>query len=438
MNIKFGNKTATTKNILIAFFGLFCIFLALRILSNLYLLNDSDEYLETAVSLVDGSYFFPVRDVSDAALANKRPFIYPLFLALFLHSNLILIVIVQSIFGMFSIYMILKILKKLKIELSWLLVVFFIFTPSFFIYHQLIMSDWLVALLLLVLCNALLSKWNNKNFCIIQIVTITLALTKPVFYPFVYFNFLYFSIYFIKIRKFYSMLFFPIIVLSAYLYFNSYKTGSPEFSSIQNTNLIAYNIYFFKCFSQSESEANIWLEEVKKDANVHLSIAEKNNYYSQVAKSEILQNFVPYSCYHLFTAIRGIFDPGRFDLMSFYEKDDTENGFLKMLNLGKPNDDVLKNQYLHVYLLLIPIFLFQMLKVIFSLVYLYFQRKKINYQNVYMIVLILYCIAVTGPVNSSRYMMPLQGFLILAGLGGIQTLKLYWANRSGLSNIASH
>jgi len=437
MNIKSGNNKATSKNILIVFSGLFCLFLTLRILSNLYLLNDSDEYLKTAASIVDGSYFIPVSDVSDAAFVNKRPFIYPLFLSFFLDYNLILIAIVQSIFGIFSIFMMLKILKKLKIELSWWLVVFFVFTPSFFIYHQLIMSDWLVALLLLVLCNVLLSDWNNKNFCIIQMITITLALTKPVFYPFVYFNFLYFLIYFIRIQKFHPMLFFPIIVLSAYLYFNAYKTGSPQFSSIQNTNLIEYNLYYFKSFSESEPEANIWLTNVKNGADAHLSIVEKNNYYSQVAKSEILDNFVPYSCYHLFTAIRGIFDPGRFDLMTFYKKDDTQNGFLKMLNSGKPISEISKNPYFYIYLLLIPILVCQILKIVFSITYLYLQRKKVNYKNSYLIILILYCIAVTGPVNSSRYMMPLQGFLILAALGGIQTLKLYWANRSVLSNKPS-
>ena len=130
------------------------------------------------------------------------------------------------------------------------------------------------------------------------------------------------------------------------------------------------------------------------------------------------QNFFQYSYYHLFTAIRGVFDPGRFDIMTFFKKEDGKQGFLELLNKKNSMFDLLKNRFAFVYILLIPVFLINLIKWFYFLRYLLI--KKLDFK-VYYIILILACyILISGPVNSSRYIMPFQGIIIVFAILGMK------------------
>lgn len=411
--------TKSEKKIFLIISVLYFVFFIARMVSNIYFLTDSYEYYEAAKAIRNFTYF---ESSNHPELFTRRPFLYPFFLSFFVNFNPLIVVVFQTILSLFNTFILFKIIKQYNIRLTNKLLVLFLFTPSIFIYTQLIMSEWLVMLFLTILFWLLLQKWTKNNFAYIQIITVLLAFTKPIFYPFIYVNLIFFLVYMIKNKLFSFWLFLPIICLQFYLNYNKNTTGYKHFSSIENSNLIDYNLYYFKSSTQSKEKAELWLDSIYKDKKyVGKSFKEQNIYLKQIATNEIKKNFFQYSFYHFYTAIRGIVDPGRFDLMTFYEKENGRQGFLELLNNDKPIWDSFKNKFVIVYLFLIPIFLANCVKWFYFLKYLFF--NKLTFNIYYFIVLFGYYILVSGPVNCSRYMMPFQGILIVFALLGMFSMS---------------
>lgn len=416
MFFNFNSFSKQEKRVL-AYIGLlYFIFMLFRIISGNYFLPDSYEYLEVGKLINNFSYF---ENTSNFELTTKRPFVYPFFLSFFTNAPVVLILITQTIISFISVLVCFKILKKLEVKISNLLVVILFLTPSVFIYTQLIMSEWIVLLLLNILTLVLLEPFSKRNFIIIQLITILLAFTKPVFYPFIYINFLFFAYYLIRNKTFSLWLFFPFIILQLYLFHNEQKSGFKHFSSIENYNLINYNLYYFKASKLGKKEADKWHKEVYDNKNyVDKSFKEQNIYLKNIGFDVIKNNFLGYSFYHFKTAIRGIFDPGRFDIMTFFKKEDGKQGFLEILNGNKPIQSLFKDKMFIVILFLIPIFFINILK------YFYFFKFiiKNKHSNLiwYLLILFAYTILISGPVNSSRYMMPFQMILICLALKEFQ------------------
>ena len=386
----------------------YLLFFSLRYISGIYFLSDSYDYLEIAKFIHSFSSF---DYQNDAELFTRRPFIYPLFLSPFVFLNTTITILVQTVLSLLNVYLFFKILKHFEIRISNKIVLFLLLTPSIFIYSQLIMSEWLVMIFLNVLFLVLIKSFCYKNFALIQILTILLAFAKPVFYPFIYVNLLFFAYYFYKKKVFSFWLFLPIILLQLYLTFNKKTTGYKHFSSIENHILVNYNIYYFKSSKIGKPKADKWLEGIyKNERYVDQNFKNQNIYLKETAKNEIQNNYFDYTEYHILTAIRGVFDPGRFDLMTFFKKEDGKQGFLEVLNGNKPLSHLFNNKYNFVYVLLIPIFLFNLIKLF------YFSKailtKKHNYLFYYFLLLFIYYILVSGPINCSRYLMPFQMIVI--------------------------
>ena len=410
--------TEIEKKFYVYLIVLLSLFYVLRIISGNYFLVDSYEYLEVAKIIADFSYFDPNVDPS---LLTKRPFFYPLFLSLFLSFKVEILLIIQSILTFFNIVILVQILKKFDIKIKCNYLFFFLLTPSVFIYSNLIMSEWLLMLLINIKFFLIINKTRNSNFFYIQLITTLLAFTKPVFYPFIYLNFFYFLFYFIKKKTFSIWLFLPITILQLYVVNNKVNTGYKHFSSIQNKNLINYNLYYFKSFSDSPEEAKNWLNSVYDESYERMNFKEKNEYLHAEGVKIIKENFVEYSFYHFINSLRGIFDPGRFDLMTFFKNEDGSEGFLQILNGQKDFLYLTKNKFFLVYVLLLPIFLFGIIK------YYYFSKAifytKFDNSTIYILMLFFYCVLVTGPINCSRFMMPLQGIVFVFSLIGYNKLE---------------
>ncbi len=407
--------TKPEKKLFVIISVLYFVFLMARIISNLYFLVDSYEYFEVAKAIRNFTYF---EHSSHPELLTRRPFVYPLFLSFFVNFNPLFIAVLQTILSLFNVFIVFKIVKHYKVQITNNLLVLFLLTPSIFIYTQLIMSEWLVMLFLTLLFWLLLQKWTNTNFAYIQIITVLLAFTKPIFYPFIYINFIFFLVYMIKKRTFSFWLFLPIICLQLYLNYNKNQTGYKHFSSIENVNLVNYNLYYFKSSNQSKELADKWLNSVYENQKyIGKNFAEQNIYLKQMAINEIKKNLFQYSFYHFYTAIRGVFDPGRFDLMTFFEKENGNRGFLEVLNTNKSILSLFQNKFAYVYLLLIPIFLANCIKWYYFFNYLFFNKLTVNIY--YVMVLLGYYILVSGPVNCSRYMMPFQGIVIVFAVLGM-------------------
>jgi hypothetical protein len=416
MVFNFKSFSKSEKRVLAYISLLYFLFLFFRFLSGNYFLADSYEYLEIAKSINNFTYF---ENTLDVELTTKRPFIYPFFLSFFLNTSILFILLIQTFFSCFSVFVFFKILKKLEIKISNSLIVILFFTPSIFIYSQLIMSEWIVLLLLNILTLVLLEPFSKRNFIIIQLITVLLAFTKPVFYPFIYINFLFFAYYLFKNKTFSLWLFFPVIILQLYLFHNEQKSGFKHFSSIENYNLINYNLYYFKSSKVGKVEADKWHKNVYDNKNyIGKNYKEQNEYLKTVGNNEIKNNFLSYSFYHFKTAIRGVFDPGRFDIMTFFDKEDGKQGFLEILNGNKSLKSIFKEKMIIIILFIIPIFFINIIK------YFYFGKYilKNKHSNLiwYLFILLVYNILVSGPVNSSRYMMPFQIIVICFALKEFQ------------------
>ncbi|MFT4801952.1 MAG: hypothetical protein ACI93N_001727 [Flavobacteriaceae bacterium] len=408
---KFNQKERGVFYILITFFILFLLF---RLISGNFYLADSYEYLDTAKRIQNLSFF---NSNTSVPFSTKRPFVYPLFLSIFYNLPVLVSIIFQTLIGIFTFFIILKILKKFNFEIKKSYLWLFLFTPSIYIYTQLLVSEWAVMFFVTLIFWVLIQKWSSKNFAYIQILTILLSFTKPVFYPLIYLNFIFFGIYFIVNKKFSFWLFIPIIILQSYMTCNEVKTGYKHFSSIENINLINYNLYYFKSKTESEVKADLWLDSIYNSKFDNKNFKEQNTYLHDIAIKEIKQNFFQYSYYHLYTSLRGVFDPGRFDLMTFFKKEDGSQGLLETLNKNKSIFNLLKNKYSFVFVLLIPVFLTILVKWYYLLKYLFL--KKLEFKTYYIIVLLASYILITGPVNASRYMMPFQGVIIIFSVLGM-------------------
>ncbi len=69
----------------------------------------------------------------------------------------------------------------------------------------------------------------------------------------------------------------PLIVLQLHLNFNEERTNFRHFSSIENFNLIRYNLYYFKSKSESKSNADRWLNSIFDASYDKMSVKKKMN-----------------------------------------------------------------------------------------------------------------------------------------------------------------
>ena len=183
--------TQSEKKLFLIISILYFLFFIARMVSNIYFLTDSYEYFEVAKAIRNFTYFEPS---THPELITRRPFLYPFFLSIFVDFNPLIVIVFQTVLSLFNTFIVFKIIKQYNIQLTNKLLVLFLFTPSIFIYAQLIMSEWLVMLFLTLLFWLLSQKWTQNNFAYIQIITVLLAFTKPIFYPFIYINFIFFLV----------------------------------------------------------------------------------------------------------------------------------------------------------------------------------------------------------------------------------------------------
>lgn len=420
----FTNKKISLKQAKFYIITLFILFFLFRILSLPPFLTDSYEYLETATLIRNFEYFNNPN--IDHTLLTKRPFVYPLFLAFLVHKNPFVIISIQTLISIISFFILLKVIKNLNIKINNFFVFFLILTPSIYIYTQLLMTEWLVMFWLHLILYLIFKDWSQKNFLYIQLITCLLAFTKPVFYPLIYINSIFFIFFFIQKKTFSIWFFLPILTLQLYLNYNENKTGFRHFSSIENINLINYNLYYFKASQNGKEKADLWKEMIYDNPKTkQKSFKETSIYLRNIGKKEIQDNLLSYSWYHLKNSIRGLFDPGRFDIMSFFKKENGSEGLLEVLNGNKSFSYLLNTTYIYIYLLLIPIFIFNFFKWWYFIKF--FIKNKLPLLNYYILILLISYIALTGPINCSRFMMPFQGIVLFFCIWQIskQTVEKY-------------
>ena len=398
----------------------YLVFLIIRILSNKYLLpQDSTEYLDQARIIHNFLFSDGVLDLS-----SRRPFMYPLFLAFLYKTPYWFIVFIQTFISLASFYLIVKIIHRFGLAIDKLLFWMIVFTPSIFVYTHLIMSEILVTFFLTLLFWILLQPWSKRRFIYVQIIVLLLAFIKPVFYPLIYFNFIFFVYFFIKKKVFSPWLFVPVIILQLYMHHNEQKFGYKHFSDIENVNLINYNMYYFMVNRTSIDSTNHWMEQVYSDEFKAMTPKAQNEYLHQKALEVIKNNFFSYTFYHLSKAIIGVLYPGRYDLLTYNKNHKPEKGFLYLLNTKKSLWEIIKLKFSWVFIFLIPVFFTNLFKWYYFIKFIL--RENLDLKVYYFITILILYILITGPVNTSRYMMPFQFVVIALAYIEIKKLKPAW------------
>lgn len=391
-------------------------FLIARIIHGNFRLSDSDEYFATAELLRSGKYFGQTSNIIEAINLTKRPFLYPLLILFPGFLNELVIVLFQTILGVFNLFLVLKIFKNLGGKSYYLITILLFLTPSIFINTHLIITETFASTLMLLIFIQFQNKLDTRKIVYIQILLSLLLFLKPAFYLFTIVNLFFFLIYFIRTKTFQISVILPLLLTISYIGFNQHRTGFAHFSSIQNINLIDYNLYLFKMNQEGFDKAELWKNDVYEEAEKFKTFEEFSNYLDKRGKTEIKNNLISYTLFHTKGAIRGMFDPGRFDLMTFHEQQDASQGFMQLLNkqdFMSVLKGLLEYKYKIVILILIPIFLANIFKWFFAFAYLWKNKKLLNFRNAYLILIFGYSILITGPVNTCRYMIPLQGILIV-------------------------
>ena len=404
------------------------LFFLMQVKNNNLYLRDSYEYLEMSENIREDFYFYcgETEDIFEPDLLTKRPPLYPLFITIikFIHKSDFLIIFFQSILSIFNIFVLIKIAKKFKINDYLLILILLIFTPSQFIYANLIMCEivFQTFLILSFLHIVLFSESEKFKYLFFYNILLVFAmLTKPVLYLFSIPN-LIFLIYVAFRKKDFKIPLtglIPIIFILGYCGWNYKRTGYFHYSSIQKLSLLNYTTYYFLMNNKGEEFANKTIEEIDKKAEKISSYKKKNKYINKEISNILLkENLIPYSIFYLKGICNFFLDPGRFDIQNF-------SGFTRTKDKGllyhysksgyRGIISYIKKQSVFLLLLLMLILFFNFLKLL-GFILLFFNKKANIETRIFIFALVGYIALATGPSGASRFALPLLPLMIFSCL----------------------
>ncbi len=253
------------------------------------------------------------------------------------------------------------------------------------------------------------------------------AVTKPVMYIFVVPNLVLMAWLGVKSRTFRPVLLalIPSFLVLAYAQWNVKRTGNYSFSSIQTTNLINYNLYFFLMNQHDADYASYVIDSLYNTVDPGTDYSQSTTALQKSARKIMFDKPLQYGWFHVKGMLRFFLDPGRFDLVSFFfPKSSEEKGILYYLNANG-----IKGAWRYLFsgslgylgLFLILIFIVNSIKSIGLI--LFTLNKRIDLRiRVFLIALLFYLAFVTGPLGASRFAMPVIPLVVFMAFSGVRKL----------------
>jgi len=422
-------KTGKDRFFLLAIVLLHLGYFIWQIIHGNYFLRDSYEYLHAAANLKSDFLLYSgeITKPIIPELFTRRPPIYPLFLAVcqLISPSMVLVILLQNILSIAGIILVRKIILNYGYSDKYdiLFIVLLLLTPAQFIYANMIMSDTLFQFFIILLVWFFIKYMNEKRYLYGFLYAIALALsvlTKPVFVYFIFLNVLFFiwiSIKRVTLKPLLLSLI-PLILLFTYQYRNYRQTGVFEVSSIVTANVLDFNINFFLAQTKGMKTADSTISAIDSISALQGTYKEKVAFKKQHTITVIKQQPGRFFIYHT-KGVAGFFlDPGRFDLVNFFNLNaEKTNGLLYLINqvgLKGALEFLLKHAFL-LLLCLAIIFIFNILKFLLLIGFI-FQRHINKYLKWFILFLIFYVAFLTGPLGVARYMMPLAPLYIGCGL----------------------
>ena len=404
------------------------LFFAFALIQKPQPLQDSQEYLQASDNLYHEGVLY-TGDLGEAIREEaytRRPPVYPLFLGFALITGSIFpVLLLQMLFSMLSIILVYRFFINDQ-KFVWLPALLLLMTPAQFIYSNQVMAEipFQFILVLLVWCiyRYLESPTQNRYIWLFNLfLTIGMAI-KPVLFPFAMIWMLGSILIFIRLRKavFLVALLLPALWISAYTLRNYSRTGRVQYSSIQTTNLLNYNLRYFVVESEGSEAATEKVDAIYEKCGEESTYKLRSQCLEEGARKVIMEHPLKYAWFHLKGSFRFFFDPGRFDLLNFFHIQESDApGFLYHLNQHglKGILGFLKQQGPVLVGILVLIFLFKVLKIIGFLLYL-FRSTQSSMFRLLLFGLVAYLALVTGPLGASRFILPVELLIIGAAAQG--------------------
>jgi hypothetical protein len=397
-------------------------------------IGDSYGYLLASDWIKSGKYFHPSTNPSIALELTRRPPIYPYFLYLLGGKNQIyLILTIQTLLGILYFYLLIFYYERLHGRLPYLLLICAILTPSLLIFIHLIMSEILVMVLVMFMVLCLQNITKPKNYITLQIILALLPLIRPIFFPFTIINIILSIFSFRKLKKTIRLVsLIPFIVTILFMGYNQYRTGYFHFTSIENINLLQYNLKAFKSKQIGVENAELWVDSILNKSKQYQTYEQQSRYISKIAKKEIANHWVQYTYYHFCSCFKAVFDPCRYDLFLYFKSGvPSHEGIIQAYNekgliyaikisINWLIEDSINSKSTLFFLANIIVFialLFQILKWFFIYIYVKNFYKEWTIKNPSILFngcFILYNFFITGPVASQRYLIPIDCYIFVA------------------------
>jgi hypothetical protein len=417
------------RSVLLYLFFFHLFFFIIKVYIGDFFLEDSYEYFNLAKN-IKNDFTFYCGDLDDLIVVEnftKRPPFYGLFIlffSCFLKSK-ILVLVFQNIISILSILLTINIFSKYFETKNYkLFLLLLLSSVSQFIYANYLMSEILLQFLIILLCYAFYNTLIKKSFYWLfyfQCIIVLLFLTKPVFYLFVIPNIIICFWLSKRLPKasLYSII--PIIVLIMYMSWNKQRTGSFEFSSIQNLALKNYNLFYYNTNKFDIEYASKINEEINKKIENLDSYNEKQKVLKSYSIEYIKKNLFSYSWFHLKGSLRMFIDPGRFDIYNFFNfSKNSEVGFLAHINNGGIMGafKYFIKQPLIIIIVLPIILIFNIIKFLGFIAFWIKNHKKTPSVLWLAFFIIIYVTLLTGPLSASRFLVPfLPLYCMFAAIG---------------------
>jgi len=391
-------------------------------------LNDTVEYKNASENLLKNNTLYSGNFESplDFRLYSKRTLGFPVFILFQGQSNNL--VLLSSVFLYFVIFFMgLSILRHFTEKRVSIIVYIFLFLThaALSIHCTLYMADLLVtaSVTAVVLVFYSLKETVTQKIFYISVLWGICLLLKPVFLPTLILAPLLIVYFKIKTSRWHLTLIIPILVWTVGCSINLANTGVFEYSSISTINLGQYNAKL--------SVANSDGLEVAKDFtnsqafDIPRTKAAYSKYKEGVrnkAIKTVLEDPISYIKVHITGMLKMIVDPGRFEIYTFFGINDKNVSLTELLyssNWSQIEKAMSKNK--SVLVGFIVLFVISIIKLFLSL----FTFR--SYCNLYFLLLVMvYFVAITGPVGAARFMLPVSIlYIILAALGAQYFLALF-------------
>lgn len=412
------------------------VFFSMAVEKKNFTTKDSWEYLWQSQNLkANGSWYCgDMNQEIIPALYNQRPPAYGAFLSLLnvdtALNNIYLLLLVQLALSLLTIFLSVQFVKLFLGEewnRLWLLIPL-VFFPSQFVYCNMVMSEILFQLfvLLSIYFIARLIKYSQmkdlwwSQWC----VAISMAI-KPVMWLFPLVAIVSFLIHFFNKKvKLIALITFviPFTTIGLFMGYSHAKTGIWEYSSIQRKLMINYNSYAILKDVFNEEEAVKTISEFQNSVDT-LPYVEKCKRIDEFNKEVVM--------HHPMSAIKAELS-GMFRFFVGHPRWDLEVFSFGNLNVVQPfrPDSRLSSIAYYAYLLACSfiglIILFAFLKFIFS--------RHISYSLRGCIAsIVIYFAIVTGPSASTRFRLPV--FPVLMATFCVVAHEIYIKRKSAATYV---